>query len=527
MFFAGKARATDATEVPDNGSEQGMRGGAWVARASDPLAAFYNPAGLAGQPTRLILQSNFGSQRTCFTRIKASNDPSVDGVIGGGSYPQVCSSAAYGVDPQLAMTIRLSSKVGLGIAPLLAPSSASGSKSFPEFTTVNNVANQAEPGRYLLTSQNIVLLTPTVAIGAEILDRLRVGASFQFGIATFSFTNASLGQNAAGGSANADLKSDLSGHDYFIPGFTLGTIWSPTDNLDVAAWYKWTAPVDASGDVNVQYNYYPATAANMPGSISTTDTTQGDCGFKSAATTNNPCGSGGNASVHFSRPMEAKIGLRYHQPRKGIPYDEHLRDPIAQDVFDVEADGTWANDSAMDFLQIRFPGTAEGVGTIPINGTPGHIPPNADVPLHYSDVFGVRVGGDVNVLPDQLALRGGAFYQTPSQTGTNTQYQGLAFATGSMVGLALGGTYRIHFGPGTSALELSAGFEHVFLGTESYDGTGGVDALAGTPCANGANPTNASTCPGGHQTYRTEWAVNLGTITNSVNIINAGLGYRF
>ena len=54
FFVAAEARATDATEFPDNGSEQGMRGGAWVARASDPLAAFYNPAGLAGQPSRLI-----------------------------------------------------------------------------------------------------------------------------------------------------------------------------------------------------------------------------------------------------------------------------------------------------------------------------------------------------------------------------------------------------------------------------------------------------------------------------------------
>ena len=80
LFSAAEARATDATEVPDNGSEQGMRGGAWVARASDPLAAFYNPAGLAGQPARLILQSNNGSQRTCFTRIKALNDTTSDNV---------------------------------------------------------------------------------------------------------------------------------------------------------------------------------------------------------------------------------------------------------------------------------------------------------------------------------------------------------------------------------------------------------------------------------------------------------------
>src|SRR5580658_10008690 len=121
LAYAGEAKATDATEFPDNGSEQGGRGGAWVARASDPLASFYNPAGLAGQPTRLILQANFGSQHTCFSRIKAMNDATLDGVNAGGSYPQVCSSGAYTVDPQLAMTFRITPRIGIGIAPFLGP----------------------------------------------------------------------------------------------------------------------------------------------------------------------------------------------------------------------------------------------------------------------------------------------------------------------------------------------------------------------------------------------------------------------
>src|SRR5438477_10565766 len=74
VVAARDARATSVLEVPDNGSEQMGRGGAWVARASDPLAAFYNPAGLAGQDTKLTLQANINIQSTCFTRIK---DPSL------------------------------------------------------------------------------------------------------------------------------------------------------------------------------------------------------------------------------------------------------------------------------------------------------------------------------------------------------------------------------------------------------------------------------------------------------------------
>ena len=317
----------------------------------------------------------------------------------------------------------------------------------------------------------------------------------------------------------------MSVHDYFVPGFTAGAIWSPSDEVDLAGWYKWSAPIDASGDAQAEYPFYADTAAGIPGKVSTTDTSKPNCGFVALG---NPCGNGGNASVHVARPMEAKIGVRVHVPRKGVPYDEHLRDPMMQDLFDVEADFTWANDSAMDSLTIRFP------GSLPINlgnGFVSTIPPNADIPFHYSDVAGVRIGGDWNILPDQLAARAGGFFQTPSQTGGNVQYQNLAFANGSQLGLALGATYRVHFfGSRPGAFEISAGFEHVFVSTESYDGPGGIDALAGTACNQTENPgkvPSGGSCANGHPKFRTEWAVNLGTITNSINVINAGIGYRF
>jgi long-chain fatty acid transport protein len=535
LTFAGKARATDATEVPDNGSEQSGRGGAWVARASDPLAAFYNPAGLAGQPTRIVLQANFGSQRTCFTRIKSSkaangvNDATNDGVSPGATYPKVCSGAGYNAVPQLAMTIKLTPRIGLGLAPFLTPSSAGGTSSYPEFATVGATPNSPSPGHYLLTSQNIQLILPTVGLGVEIVNRLRLGISFQWGIAHLSFSNGLPAVNEDGDTPIAnDVKATLNVHDYFIPGFTVGTIWSPSNEVDLAGWFKWSSPISATGDAQAEYPYYADTAAGTPGKANTTDTSQRDCGFTAAATKTGPCGNGGNASVHIARPMEAKIGVRFHVPRKGVLYDEHLRDPMMQDLFDVEADFTWANDSAMDSLAIRFP------GSLPINlgnNLTSVIPPNADIPFHYSDVAGVRVGGDWNILPDELAVRTGGFFQTPSQTGSNVQYQNLAFATGSQLGLALGATYRFHFfGARAGAIELSAGFEHVFLSTESYDGTGGIYGLTGTACNPAENPgatPSGALCSNGHPKYRTEWAVNLGTITNSINVLNAGLGYRF
>ena len=518
----GVAHATSVEEFPDNGSEQEGRGGAWVARASDPLATFYNPAGLAGQPTRLTLQSNLSSQHTCFARVKATNDTTADGVSPGATYPKVCEAGRFFPDPQLAFTVRLSDRIGLGIA-LLAPS-AVGQQSWPEFVD----GSAPSPERYLLISTSSLLVTPALGVGWQVLDGLRVGASFIFGTApSLDFVSAtpSLNQNGQV-PANNDIRDELKARAPFFPGFTVGVLWSPARNLDVAAWYKWMSDVNAKGDVETESNYFtaPVAGGNKSG-VFYGDTAEPYCYTLPAGATlpgPPPCGGGNNASVKLPIPMEAKLGVRYHKPRRDVPYDAHRRDPLAQDVFDIEADFTWANDSAFSALQVRFPGDAQGNGVIQANpGIPlSFVPPNADVLHELRDVFGVRVGGDYNILPDQLALRAGAFLETQA---ANTTYQNVDFDGATRFGLALGGTYRI-----ARSLDMMAGYGHVFFGVLSNGNPGaqGLPGVAGTACLNGAANPDGS-CANGAQRYRTVWPVNLGTITSSINVINLGLSYRF
>ncbi len=519
LSLAAPARATSVEEFPDNGSEQEGRGGAWVARASDPLAAFYNPAGLAGQPTRLTLQSNVSFQRTCFTRVKALNDGTVDGVTPGGTYPRVCSDANPFPGPQLGATFRLTPRLGLGVL-LLGPS-AVGQSTWPEF-----VGTSAAPERYLLTQDSTLVFTPTIAVGWEVVDRLRIGASFQFGIApTLDFVSASPAINSSLSTpATNDLRAELRASDWFIPGFTLGTIWSPGDEVDVAGWYRWSAPIDAKGDVRTASAYYtPAVSQGNTAGVTRGDTSQPDCG-NAAQAASRPCGSGDNAHLKVPIPMEAKVGVRYHRRRAGAARDPHRRDPIADDAFDVEADFTWANDSAFDYLELSFPGNAQGNGTIPANpGVPGNLPPDASVRHHYRDVFGVRLGGEVSVLPDELSIRLGGFLETPAADPT---YQNIDFDGAARFGLSGGGTYR--FAIGAHSLDLMLGYGHVFFATldNGDPGARGLLGLAGTAC----NPTSnapGATCPNGNLKYRTNWAVNLGTITRSIDVVNVGVSYSF
>ncbi len=522
VLFAGAAaprvaHATGAIEFPDNGSEQEGRGGAWVARASDPLAAFYNPAGLAGQATRLTLQANLSTQNTCFTRVKAYNDTTQDGYQPGATYPQVCQNGGFFPNPQIAFNYRVNERIGIGLA-LLGPS-AVGGVAWPDFQ-----GTSASPQRNLLVDSTAILIEPTIGIGWEVVDNLRLGASFIFGSApNLDLINASpaLLEGMITPQAN-EIRSELKARDLFIPGFTLGVLYSFTPELDLAAWYKYLGDIHATGDVVTEANFYynPANPAYPPVYGSTA---KSNC--NNPALLNNPCGSGNNAQVTVKNPMEAKLGLRYHKRRGAAGEADHKRDPMSQDVFDVEADLTWANDSAFDAIQIRFPGTAGGQGTLPANPylTGATLPPNADVPHKFQDVFGVRVGGDYNVLPDQLAVRAGAFFETQA---AQQQYQNIDFDAAARFGVALGGTYRLHLGE--HPLDLMAGYGHVFFGTLSNTDpkAAGLHGLTGEPCQGGASQVNG-VCPGGNQAYRTPWAINLGTITSSIDVINVGAAIGF
>lgn len=532
-LVSSSALASNVTEFPDNGSEQMGRGGAWVARASDPLATQYNPAGLAGQPTRLTLQVNLPFAQTCFHRLRDPNDGTLDTSLleapdaqGRQFYPKVCDDTGTFPVPNIGLTIRAHKRLGIGIL-INAPSGAA-AQAWPEFQQTSAGAQYPAPERYLATYTNAFFLTPTIGVGWEPVDNLRIGASFIAGIANATFSNGSLSNNGAQDPRLNDIKATLSTSTAFVPGGTIGVLWSASPMIDLAGWYKVSAPLDTSADVKSFANYY-----NLGQKVVTGDSSLPDCGSGVAAGTCKP----GLGHVKLAVPMEAKIGVRVHKPRRGLAIEGaemHRRDPMAQDIWDLELNLTWANDSAIDTLQIRFPGTADGTnGVIPVAGTPGTVPPNADIPHNYNDVIGVRLGGDYNAVPNKLAIRAGAFFESPAAPNKNGQNYLMAtdFMAGTRVGLAIGATLRIPLKkdvPPTEggAVEFSLGYMHMFVTDLSNDGSqGGIRALAGTACETGL--PSSGTCPNGVQSFRTSWFANLGTISSSLDVINIGASYRF
>ena len=533
------ALASNVTEFPDNGSEQMGRGGAWLARASDPLAPLYNPPGRAGPPTRLTLQANIPFSHTCFSRMRDPNDTTQDTVLllpDGVHYPTVCNDLGTFPVPSLGMTIRATDRLGIGIL-ITAPSGAA-QAAWPEFVQTSSGQYYPAPERYIGTYANAFFLTPTIGVGWEPVDHLRIGASFIAGIANAQFSNGSMGNNGETEDPRSnDIKASLSSATTFVPGFTVGALWSASPMLDVAAWYKWSAPIDTSADVTTYANYYNLSTTVTQGNSALANGTMGsEC---SAAAPAGACAPG-LGHIKLAIPMEAKIGLRLHKPRRGVALeggDRHRRDPMAQDIWDLSLDLTWANDSAIDALNITFPGTST-VGTIPVAGTPGTVPPNASIPHNYNDVVGVRLGGDYNAVPNRLAIRAGAFFesQAASTDGKgNAPYMGTDFIAGARVGLALGATLRIPTKRNAlptegGAIELSLGYMHMFVADLNNDAAarpGGIRALAaGTACRTGT-PNGQGICSNGAPAFRSSFLANLGTISSSLDVINVGASYRF
>ena len=170
---------------------------------------------------------------------------------------------------------------------------------------------------------------------------------------------------------------------------------------------------------------------------------------------------------------------------------------MSEDVFDIELDLTWANNSAVEKIDITFN------PNIQLQGTPGLLPVDAGVPHEWKDVLGFRIGGQYNVIPDLLALRLGGFFESK---GVDDQYLNLDFHMAERIGVGGGATLRL------SRFDISLAYQHTYYGSLDNGGQGLVKAVSG----------DATTGD-----YRTRQAVNGGRATKSLDEIALGATVHF
>jgi hypothetical protein len=494
------ALATTGLESPDNGVLQVGRGSAWLARADDPLAAFFNPAGLATQSSGVHVGVHLLFMERCFTRLDANGQPVSpgNGIPGpgaeGGPPAAICADTTPFPNPQVALNVRVTDDLAIGLA-VLGPHASN--LDWPEtlqYQVGGGTFPQPSGQRHLLVESDALLIFPTLSLSYAITDTISVGAGFTWGVANVefvTFTEAISTSNQDEFDRNQELKVQFNARDLFIPGFVVGGLWSATESFDVAGWYKWQDSVDGSADLLIRSKYWKASGA-------VNDADDGP---------NNPANITDREEIgtlKLAIPMEAKLGVRYHHTRSDAPAGNasgpparRVRDMLSQDVFDIELDFTWANNSAVDTVEIRFQ------PDVPVAGTSnGFVPVNGDIPHEWKDVLGVRLGGDFVVLPGRLALRAGGFFETKGQ---DDEYLNLDFHMGTKGGISGGATVRV--GP----VDVSAAYQHTFYGALDNGGRGAVPALSG----------DASTG------FRSRQFVNGGRLESSLNEVALGGTLRF
>ena len=207
LMTTAAAAASSGIDSPEAGVELIGRGSAWLARADNPLAVYYNPAAIAWQPTGVHLGGLFMFSNKCFTRttvdpatgkeISVPPDQGVPGpLLPGQSQPTdgttlpsgtLCAKHALIPNPQLAATFRLTNQLAIGFA-VVAPHStgkATWGQSLDYSKTFNGTTipfTQPSPQRYMLESADAIILNPTVSVAFAPTDYLSFGVGFTWGI---------------------------------------------------------------------------------------------------------------------------------------------------------------------------------------------------------------------------------------------------------------------------------------------------------------------------------------------------------
>jgi long-chain fatty acid transport protein len=545
------ARASSPLEYPDNGAAQFSRGGAWLALANEPIATHYNPAALAIQGSGFSIDQQLNFQRICYDRRGADGQEEVAST--GLQYAPVCNSRGSfpSTIPSIAIAWRASKKLGFGIA--VVPPAAYGTprSAFPALTEGfnQNIANclasgktaaqcgSASPAqlvpapyRYQQLDQLTTIIFPTIGVGYEIVPKFRIGAAFISGIAVIDTSVAGIQSEGVGNMtdhAKEDTLSTLRTKDLFVPGAILSLHWSPLPQLDVAAWGRWISDVSTTqGDLSVQTFPYNAPQFNA---------TQPICREQDASMCKNSTSTPNEFTsalrkFDFPYPPEVRIGLRYHQLRSmkdekhemGVTDQMPKRDPLHEDVFDVELDGSYAMNTAANTIQVRF-ADLNGAPAIPLKPL-GFLPPNADKWNGYQNSFGVRFGGQINAVPDKFGIRLGTWIETQAQ---DPKWLSIATVPSLRGGFGGGLVFRQDF------IDISIGYQMQWAQGLNNDGVGAMRSVVGqATTGNNFPPFNTNNEPAGvsaanRTQFRSVHFVNDGRVTQSAQAFTLGGTVRF
>jgi len=520
VLVAPAAARAYGVEVPENGSVAMGRAGAFVTRASDPSAVMHNPAGIVGlSGFQLTVATNLGAFSHCYdragnyqsardatvntysmtsmgTRIGTRFDPMATGnapyISGNVPYPETCKEFSVAIAPMLLGTYRINRYVGIGFG-VFAPSTTGAGQSFPDTVTATDSMtgrsfDAPSPARNLLFRKQLLALYPSLAVSVAPTPWLRVGVTGSVGLARFNFGLMANAEDAAPQATGTDLFVDLTASGLLIA-VTPGIQVLPLPFLSFGASFRYNFPITASGTGNTTAGYYSSQASAMYSSSFNID------------------------KMEVQYPWVLRAGVRYNHPRPGRPTQNDgsgQYDPMTDDVFDVEATFNYEATNLLSETSLTNSGSIR-VNDMVMVLAPGSSPrPPIVIRSALSDVMGVRVGGDWNILPGRFAVRLGGSYETAGVSPDLAQIHLPAYAGGS---IHAGFSYRWRW--------LTLNFAAAQFFFQSNEATNARRAVT-TP--NAINPDSASMCMIVGEGACT---INRGVYSASYTAINLGATVRF
>jgi long-chain fatty acid transport protein len=391
IAWATPAWAGGIDEVPDQGAQALGRGAAFVAKADDPTALYYNVAGLARQRgTKLLASANVSHSSLSFARSGSYPDNPQDPATpwGGHRFPKVENAGGPSVLPLLFATSDFGTErftAGVGI---FGPS-VSG-RTYPL-----GLKGAPSPARYDSVHSDTLIMLPTAGAAYSIAPWLDLGVSAHLVMASYDEISIAYADATPGMCKNAEYQPcDARGHfggraTSFAA--SLGVLLKPSDAIEIGAQLRSPTKLEATGEV----------ASDTPKAL----------------------GSGAlppaQGTLTMGLPAVLRVGTRYVRREAGV------------EVWDVEVDGIYerwgsAQDPSLTGKGIGIGGT--GATTIPV--------------VHkWHDTFGVRVGGAYEIPFESgvMALRAGAYYDS---SASDSAYTRLDFDTLPKIAGTLGFGYR-------------------------------------------------------------------------------------
>jgi hypothetical protein len=414
---AGVAQAAGfETEYPDNGARALGRAGAFTARADDPTAIYYNPAGLSALRGGDIyvgangLMLDQGFQPADRTVDIASRRVTLE-------YGRVEQSVAFFPAPFLAGHFDFEGLPGWDFAAGIYGPASNGHRKFDDqYPVVRATDNRGKDaaGRVagnralhlvpngMLIESELVQIFPTLSAAWQVSGvPLRFGVSLQDSIVLAKLRQGSGGEYP--GQAELDVK------DLFAPTGILGVHYAPHPRWEIGLSFRPPIAIEATGKAKLKQYDQCIRAAN--GDCAADPQLSDQWGVEGALELYEADRKTRNDAVtmSFTNPLWTRLGVRYvHRDAETLAAD-HADD--GPGLFDVELDYIFEGDGAHQYYDLNF--GAEQVNLPAENGEGTFISmPHLKDRRNYQHTHAVRLGGDYNVLPGLLAVRAGGAYET-------------------------------------------------------------------------------------------------------------------